>query len=160
MKWENGGCVGGSCRSACGDDSYLGDLFTLGVLKVSAWTLIERHDAMNILVTVRVIGEAASAFELVTTDVNCAVELLALPLEAAEACITESVTVAVVPVVRTEVTVDGPADVVDEIDNVAVTRQSDSQLKTESGDVSPTVFKTTPVPQDPVDPQNAELPPA
>lgn len=69
-------------------------------------------------------------------------------------------TVAVVPVTRTEVAVDGPADEVGEVDSVAVTRQPDSQLKTESGDKSPTVFRTSPVPHVPVDPQKAELPPA
>lgn len=103
---------------------------------------------------------AEGSLALVATDVNCAVWLLTLTLAAAAACVTELITVAVVPVVRTEVTVDGPADEVDEVEIVAVTRQSDSQLNTESGDKSPTVFRTSPVPHAPVDPQKAELPPA
>lgn len=81
-------------------------------------------------------------------------------MAAAAAWVMELITVAVVPVVRTEVTVVGVPDEVDEADNVAVTRQFESQLKTESGEESPTVFRTTPVPHDPVDPQKAELPPA
>lgn len=103
---------------------------------------------------------ADGSLDVVAVEVDAAVGLLTLILAAAAACVTELITVAVVPVVRTEVTVDGPADEVDEVDIVAVTRQSDSQLNTESGDKSPTVFRTSPVPHSPVDPQKAELPPA
>jgi len=49
------------------------------------------------------------------------------------------VIVAVVPVMLTEVTVDGPADDADESAVVMVTAQFDSQLNTESGDKSPWV---------------------
>lgn len=82
-------------------------------------------------------------------------------LIAAPRAVADVVTVAVVAAVRTEVTVDGPAKLVDvEVVIVAVTRQSDSQLNTESGDRSPIVWSTIPVPHLPVEPQKIELPAA
>jgi hypothetical protein len=53
----------------------------------------------------------------------------------------DCVTVAVVPVVLTEITVDRLADVVViEVVTVIVARQFDSQLNTETGDKSPKVW--------------------